>query len=219
MEKCNECGREFGTPQALGSHLGQSHNGNPTVECNTCGESFTKVLSRVKKHDRHFCSDSCRVEWFKNNNEQTVRGKVNYSCSICGTDVSRWPSQVQEFVCCSEECHGKLMGRLFSGEDNHNWKENFTPDYGNRWDEIREDVIERDSNKCRICGMDRTFVVVDLHVHHLKPLRSFNDIEKANKKSNLITLCNGCHATVENLNLSRSEVLYSAEQGNLASFM
>lgn len=58
------------------------------------------------------------------------------------------------------------------------------PEYPSNWDEIRAEVLERDSQSCRECG--RTNL---LHIHHLVPLSKggTNDIE------NLITLCGNCH--------------------------
>ena len=58
--------------------------------------------------------------------------------------------------------------------------------YPENWESIRNYILARDKNQCRICGkMD------DLHVHHVKPIsRGGNHISQ-----NLITLCKGCHAS------------------------
>lgn len=63
------------------------------------------------------------------------------------------------------------------------------PDYrGHRWTEIRTRIIERDKNKCRLCGEKQR-----LQVHHIVPWRQTKD----NSSSNLITLCISCHQSIK----------------------
>jgi len=62
-----------------------------------------------------------------------------------------------------------------------------------RWRRKREEILERDKNKCRNCGMDR-----NLEIHH----RQYHqDINTGFKKEPwdyegkyLITLCHDCHS-------------------------
>jgi transcription elongation factor Elf1 len=49
-------------------------------------------------------------------------------------------------------------------------------------------VLERDGYKCIICGKDSM-----LHIHHIIPWRQGGDY----KMDNLVTLCSGCHGSVE----------------------
>jgi 5-methylcytosine-specific restriction endonuclease McrA len=37
----------------------------------------------------------------------------------------------------------------------------------------------------------------ELHVHHIIPLREFDEPEEANTLSNLVTVCTSCHGEVE----------------------
>jgi DEAD/DEAH box helicase domain-containing protein len=68
-------------------------------------------------------------------------------------------------------------------------------DYGPDWDTIRQRVLRRDGRTCQVCG---TSIQVDsLHVHHIKPFKSFHDRLTANQLSNLITLCPTCHRRAE----------------------
>ncbi|MBN1968552.1 MAG: HNH endonuclease [Candidatus Delongbacteria bacterium] len=64
-------------------------------------------------------------------------------------------------------------------------------DYGPNWKKIREEVLDGNL-KCKICGNED-----NLHIHHIKPLRSFQSIDEANKKENLIALCPSCHKNAE----------------------
>ena len=67
--------------------------------------------------------------------------------------------------------------------------------YGANWKTIREKIILRDTNRCRACG--KTFESGQLHVHHIQPFKSFADPELANRASNLVSLCPGCHSLAE----------------------
>lgn len=68
-------------------------------------------------------------------------------------------------------------------------------DYGPDWDKIRQRVINRDGNRCQVCGT--ISINSPLHVHHIQPFRSFADRDTANQLSNLITLCPACHRQAE----------------------
>jgi hypothetical protein len=69
------------------------------------------------------------------------------------------------------------------------------------WSENREKAIERDKQQCQECGMSRgehrEQYGEDLNVHHIKPLKEFDDAEKAHSLDNLKTVCKSCHATIE----------------------
>ncbi len=68
-------------------------------------------------------------------------------------------------------------------------------DYGPEWDNIRKRVLNRDGNRCQVCGTTGTGR--PLQVHHIQPFRSFNSRETANQLQNLITLCPTCHQLAE----------------------
>ncbi len=68
-------------------------------------------------------------------------------------------------------------------------------DYGPDWEKIRHNALRRDGNRCQVCGT--TLFGESLHVHHIKPFRSFNSQETANQLQNLISLCPACHQRAE----------------------
>lgn len=76
--------------------------------------------------------------------------------------------------------------------------------YGSYWDQYRRTVLNRDRGQCRICGATDRDVVTSLHVHHITPLREFEDesgsfdYEKGHALDNLVTLCPSCHKRFEN---------------------
>ena len=83
-------------------------------------------------------------------------------------------------------------------ETNWGFKER---DYGENWQEQRENAIQSDGEECRSCGMTRSKHrekhSSDLHVHHIKPLRMHDTTTEANELENLVTLCASCHTEME----------------------
>ncbi|MFC7076132.1 homing endonuclease associated repeat-containing protein [Haloarcula halophila] len=75
------------------------------------------------------------------------------------------------------------------------------PIYGENWDEQRRRALYRDGHQCQHCGVtieeigDRP--VDQLQVHHIVPIRQFDEPELGNHLLNLITLCPECHRTWE----------------------
>lgn len=66
--------------------------------------------------------------------------------------------------------------------------------YGKSWDDVRQLVYKRDSNRCRACGrMKGEGNVRKLNAHHILLLR----VSQTNSPRNLITLCDECHMEVE----------------------
>jgi 5-methylcytosine-specific restriction endonuclease McrA len=64
------------------------------------------------------------------------------------------------------------------------------------WDVLRLEILTRDGFVCKDCGrkpQDQS----DLEVHHVIPLRKFEDKIAGNNPSNLRTLCSFCHDKAE----------------------
>jgi len=87
---------------------------------------------------------------------------------------------------------GKLPGQTKSTGDLH---------YGSNWKRMRAKAVERDRYRCQSCGDSinelRSEEMSGLHVHHIVPIRQFEEPEDANFLENLITLCPSCHSDVE----------------------
>lgn len=58
---------------------------------------------------------------------------------------------------------------------------------GERWKQARRQALSRD-RVCQDCGTDES-----LHVHHIRPVRSFDSQEDAHTLDNLVVLCSSCH--------------------------
>lgn len=56
-----------------------------------------------------------------------------------------------------------------------------------RWERARTAALARD-RVCQDCGSED-----DLHVHHIRPVRLFDDYDDAHDLTNLVVLCSSCH--------------------------
>ena len=87
------------------------------------------------------------------------------------------------------------------GEEHPAWKDGTVDWYGSKWQDIRKLAIKRDDYKCVECNMTVEEHVdewgKDIEVHHKKPVREFENIEKAHRLDNLKTLCVSCHRNIE----------------------
>lgn len=77
--------------------------------------------------------------------------------------------------------------------------------YGADWDDIRQEVLDRDEYQCQSCGLSddehNERHGNSLHIHHIQRLDSFDDLNEANDTSNLVTLCSTCHRRWEGIPL------------------
>lgn len=97
----------------------------------------------------------------------------------------------------------EIERRGMEAEENPMWKGGADDYYGPSWHSVRREVRERDDYECQRCGMpDEEHVDQfgqSLHVHHIRPFRTFEEHTEANRPENLITLCRECHDQLEGL--------------------
>jgi DEAD/DEAH box helicase domain-containing protein len=118
-----------------------------------------------------------KIRWFTH--EQLGGGDVDLPPTFLNT-IGYWISLNEAQV-------ADLRERMLWNADQN--------DYGPDWDKIRQNAIRRDGNRCQVCGT--TLVGDSLHVHHIKPFRTFTSRETANQLQNLISLCPACHRKAE----------------------
>lgn len=164
-----------------------------TLNCSVCGDEFDVPPSHAP--NRNCCSRGCMGKVRKS--KWTGKSNPNYSdyitniCCECGDEFDVKPSASTYRKHCSQDCYSQSMmvdAKKF-------------PYDKSEWRKIRSEIILRDDEKCSSCSMTReehrqTFGV-DLHVHHIQPIRTYNDTKNAHSKSNLITLCASCHRKIE----------------------
>lgn len=146
--------------------------------CPVCNKTFH--VRRGTEETRVTCaSDRCSREWKRLIALARGRNKLTLTCPQCGKKFYRYPSQIKgrEMVFCGRICLGDWHSENGRRLNIANWR-------GGRLALHRRAVLERDANRCVICGFD---LVVD--VHHITPKANGG----ADHYTNLITLCPNHH--------------------------
>ena len=222
QKECKNCGREFEVNPSRSDkkycsedcytewkkdHMQKEDSpawqgGKIEKECEFCEESY-RVYPNNKERAR-FCSRKCRDNWRAKNihgdNHPSWKERIKKECKYCGEKFKVRPSRFYRKFC-SQECFGKWRSEHIRGEDNPQWKGGCgSLFYGTNWWKQRKKVLERDNHKCQKCGVSSEEAEYGLEVHHITPLKEFDESvigSKANDLNNLITLCKGCHAGIE----------------------
>lgn len=169
-------------------------------------------LSRRKfdKLDKHFPHSDTFNHRFGSWNEakrkagievehRTNRPKQVKECTNCGQEFERYVSELRKIkgnkIFCSNSCQYEYM----VGQKHDLWEEGVdSGKYRKTWYTQRKKALERDNYSCQKCGRCKDEVDHCLDVHHIEPLRTFEDLDKAHRLENLKTLCRSCHVEVEN---------------------
>lgn len=166
--------------------------------CEYCKENFMAEPSKNQK----YCSKDCTAEAFSDrySGEGGTRwkgGKITKSCNICDTNFKVKPARKDTAKYCSRDCMGKS-------------KETDNPEikYYGGWERKRKFALQRDNHKCQVCGMSKEEHVEkygrSLDVHHLKPIKEFDNPKDAHYLGNLITVCRKHHSVIEDWGLKPS---------------
>lgn len=96
------------------------------------------------------------------------------------------------------------------------WR-NAVNDYGKGWNALKQTIRKRDQYRCQHCGLNESEKPFD--VHHIIPLRRFDNAEQANDPANLVTLCARCHRLAEQqVHIQSGLAALAYLLGNLAPF-
>ena len=172
-----------------------------TVECDNCGDSFERYPSKVK--DRNFCDGSCYGEWKRESvsGENNPRWKeyVKKTCPVCESTFKVKPSESDMRVTCSYTCAAEWFSETLSGEGNPRWGGGYDSYYGVGWHDCRRLMLDK-YDECQICESPE-----NLHVHHIRPVREYEDPTDAHHPENLAVVCQKCHPTVEAMEQSKQK--------------
>lgn len=155
--------------------------------CDHCGER----IEGPKPWRRDYCSRACA-------NRSKERATETSICPNCEDTFEHHESVDRTF--CSTGCSNRFH---HSGTDSPHYVDGESEDrpYGPNWSQQRELAMERDFYQCRLCRITREQCREefnrDLHVHHRTPRRYFDNLKRANRLRNLLTLCPRCHTQVE----------------------
>jgi len=212
---CAVCGSEHNSQRGLSIHESKKHGGpvdNSGIECPGCDRSFScqrGVIAHLTGKNScgggYECSVCGRTHpterglnyHKKETHDIDTRPKI--ACSICGderrVDHNYAKKDIEDHLC-SNECWSEWAAENRTGPGNPTWKGGKVLYYGTNWKNRRLDALERDNHTCQACGQED-----NLHVHHIRPLRTFDDGEKPHRLRNLVTLCRSCHKTWEGIPL------------------
>jgi len=189
---CAHCGKEFAVKTigavCCGVKCASQLRGEPpiTVLCEQCGAPFEKS---PKQTNHRFCSVKCRN---RHTNEQRFGPTPQSTCIVCGKTFRPFSHHTGKF--CSRDC----LAAYNIGPNNPMWKGGWETYYGPNWRRQRRRARKRDGYKCQHCGVSESKLKRELDVHHIQPFRDFGgDYQKANRLSNLISLCAVCHKRAE----------------------
>lgn len=156
------------------------------VTCANCGDEKTITESRFNTYDMYFCGTECRNEYFEN--------KGTIECENCGNikKVEAWMIEHGRRYC-NRECYEE--DNASDGLFNHNY-------YGKSFENVRDNVRERDNEKCQVCGKDKSDLGRIPSAHHVTPVQWFIDADEfskddANYEENMVLLCEHHHSLVE----------------------
>lgn len=200
--ECADCGERFYDPKSRRKYCEDCYsesgerNGNysaarEAAECERCGGAFEYYPS---DKEGVYCP-SCVAE--SNDFLGTPYAElldvdhVTRACECCGEALQLLPSTVRQGY-----------GRFCSNECLYEWMSaDKTAVYNGRWREVRRRVLERDDHRCQKCGRTPAEIGREPDVHHIKPVRTFDDPQDSHKCDNLVALCPRCHATAEHGNM------------------
>lgn len=169
------------------------------LTCEMCRSEFIRVPSRHKAEFITVCSLNCYSNARKKNLHRKPphalkKPSLKFSCETCGKNVEL-PNKrkgARKFRFCTAEC--AHQGN--TGKNNYFWRGGHSGYYGSTWTTARRAARKRDNYTCQRCGkVMKSGRFPD--VHHITPFRFFNNHEDANELNNLVSLCHGCHVTVE----------------------
>lgn len=188
-------------------HHYQKHNESVALEeskCKRCGENFEYYPS---EKEGLYCEECVDNKWGNENLiHKSGKENPNYNseqvfCEFCESEIevkkSIFDKQNRHF--CNRSCYGKWRSSWQEEENNPNYVDGREGSelYAGSWSRVRKSVLERDNYSCLICDKSKSEIGRNPDVHHIKPVRSFEDPDEAHKSENLICLCPECHSEVE----------------------
>lgn len=218
-QTCKNCGKLFMTRHPEQSCCGRScareyaNKDKPvyTIVCGGCGKSFkSNYLVDSRGIERKYCCMDCLRA------AHAAKKPKHRKCAVCGVEfcaivfLPRWGRYAydKQLTTCSTKCRSELK----RGHNNPMWQGGITAYHRSRnWQTIAEKARARDKYTCQRCGKKQEENGRKLDVHHIITYHTVNDSKKANKLSNLITLCSTCHRKVESKSKAHRQVVLPFE--------
>jgi len=207
---CKGCGDDFYDPKARliyceecdpneGANNGNWKGGKERTACERCGSEFEYYPSNKKGV---FCPECVRKsDEFLGDHYAEVHDiePVERECEHCGGSFSVLPCFLRQGggKFCSRDC---LHAELYGGRRSE------PAAYSGDWYEVRRRARDRDNHRCQYCGKSRDEIGQEPDVHHITPVRDFDDPQDAHTLDNLVSLCRSCHRYAEVGQILASEI-------------
>lgn len=211
---CEQCGKTFnagGSPRFCSRECYDNFRTESRPICEHCGKRVPRNGTPAARRKRCFCSQECKVLHLK---------PKPRPCVNCGAIIVpiKFMAATGKFIAhnagktCSAKCQNEWIrnnperkakiSAAFTGNLHPNWQGgksafNNTSNRGTGWSTVSEKARKRDKYTCQLCGMTQEENGRKLDVHHIVPYHVINHHSKANKMSNLISLCQSCHTKEE----------------------
>jgi len=199
LDKCPTCGTGYTNEYGVKMHHSRQHGesiAKTDFYCERCGDFYKEIYESEVDEYTH-CKD-CRPKVKsermsgKDNPQYGTGETIEFDCEYCGTHRERLQS-ASSTTFCDVECRNAWMTEVNRGENHPSWNGGKEHYYGPEWPEQREKCLERDDYRCQGCGKHNSEASIALNAHHIKPYKTFDYREEANKVDNLVALCIGCH--------------------------
>lgn len=205
--QCKGCGTWFYDPRSrrkfceecnpnAGAHNGNWRGAKQETQCKRCGSSFKYYPSNKQGVYCPKCvTDS---DEFLGDSYTKDAERVEKACEQCGETMDVLQSTLDRGHgrFCSRNCLSGWLSENVVGEQHHQWKEGESSYTGDWWN-VRREARERDDYECQVCRVSRDEEGKELDVHHIRPVREFDDPQDAHRLENVVTLCRSCHRKVE----------------------
>lgn len=109
-----EMGVSENTVKSYCRRHGLSQDGlNNIGVCRSCGQA---IVNKEKRKPRQFCSDACRIAWWKAHPEE-IKQKAVYSfvCDACGKAFTAYGNSRRKYC-----CHACYLNARFGGKRDGN---------------------------------------------------------------------------------------------------
>ena len=198
---CNGCGTDFYDPKSrleycddcdpnAGENNGNWKDAKEKANCRRCEKEFSYYPSNK---DGVYCS-TCVEESdeFLGSPYYEVHDipRVEKECDQCGAGMTVLQSTLDRGHgrFCSHDCLCTWLSERWGDTDN---------EYNGAWYGVRQAARERDDHKCQNCGADKEELGQEPDVHHVIPVRKFDDSQNAHTIDNVVCLCRSCHRLAE----------------------
>jgi 5-methylcytosine-specific restriction endonuclease McrA len=215
-EECPSCDDSFKTKQGMRLHHKEVHNesiSGEIVKCSWCDSKKREPQYKVEDCDTFFCDKECQSKWMKENRNSEDNPAYKDTSNICKWcnekyHVKKSVQKTSNF--CSKECSSSWKSENIRGDEHPRWQGGYKEYYGWSWDKRREDIQKRDSNNCQNCGLNSQET---LDVHHIVPVRTFDNPNNAHFDENMYQLCDECHKKFEKMDaIKQKKILEGIEK-------